>query len=219
MIRLGPLFYLPCDDAASPLLDHSGNGFNFATVGGVVNYQVTGLIPTSANTAVKRSSSTFQHVALPYSGQTYTWLYWVNTLDTAHALPMLIQANVNPGLLNQHYQFRLNIDVPELILFDAAQIAYIHNTGLHIADGKTHFLAFTYDGTFSRFYHNGALVGAPVNLGCTLQVSNFNTFVTGAGGTAGGDPEVGTSDEIAVYLRALSADEISGIYALATTLT
>ena len=69
-------------------------------------------------------------------------------------------------------------------------------------------LAGTFDGSTFRFYTNGVLAGTG---GGTLGTTSGDPLKIGAAGTCG-QMFVGMLDEVAIYNRALTADEIANIY-------
>jgi hypothetical protein len=81
-------------------------------------------------------------------------------------------------------------------------------------NGEWGFLAIVSDGPTASLYTNGILAGSRAQ---TLPANNNNLFNIGGGGifdvvTANGNYFLGRIDEVAVYNRALSAQEVASLY-------
>ena len=83
-----------------------------------------------------------------------------------------------------------------------------YNTGIVIAAGSWTHVVLTYDGTNIRAYKNSSLVNTtPRTLDTALDKS-----VIGRNGWTGGNPFAGTIDNMMIFDKALSQDEISYLY-------
>jgi large repetitive protein len=120
--------------------------------------------------------------------------------------------------LDQHYHISINSrgEVPALFIktengqvIPQAPTAVVRQTWLHIAG--------TYDGSASRLYVDGKLVASMPLTG--RFVPDTTPFILGGNGNGAGDGTVnvterfpGRIDEIMLYRRALSADEIAMLH-------
>jgi hypothetical protein len=140
------------------------------------------------------------------------WAYLEGTIDDFATI-----ASREVGTtLEQHYHISINSrgEVPTLFLktetggvISLAPMAVARQTWVHIAG--------TYDGSAGRLYVDGQLV---MSMPLTGRFAHDTTpFILGANGNGAGDAMVterfpGIVDEIMLYRRALSADEIMMIY-------
>lgn len=88
------------------------------------------------------------------------------------------------------------------------------NFSSNVLDGSWKHLVFTYDGTTAKMYWNGAYIGV-VSVGTAAIESTENIMV---GARTSGSPAFflnasGTIDDVRIYSRALSADDVSTLYA------
>lgn len=82
----------------------------------------------------------------------------------------------------------------------------VFNSGSGVTDGKWHFLSLTYDGSYLRAYIDGVK---------TLEQAVTGALQTGAATNIGYYPGYyanGFIDDVRIYNRALSADEIKRLY-------
>ncbi len=87
----------------------------------------------------------------------------------------------------------------------------------NLSNNTWYHVAATYDGSFLRMYLNGGLVGSPVAATGDIGTSNNDLEIGHYYTTAGGVNEplrffIGQIDELSLWSRALSADEVSEIY-------
>lgn len=71
-----------------------------------------------------------------------------------------------------------------------------------------HHIAFCYDGTTLRYYHNGVMVDSRIDFSFTNNISRINTI----GGYDTNSDFNGNVNDVRVYSTALSDDDISNIY-------
>src|SRR5207245_7796000 len=90
------------------------------------------------------------------------------------------------------------------------------SAGRPINDGVFHHVAFVRQGTNVVFYIDGVLdVATNVLSGSINRINNTTDLTMGRNactGVAGLNPFTGQMDEISIYNRALSSDEIQAIY-------
>ncbi len=88
--------------------------------------------------------------------------------------------------------------------------------GTSIWDGNWHHIAGTYDGSHVRLYVDGTQVGSgtPTNISIGYNLPTHNDLIIGGVLSTCGGPYAfrGDIDEVEIFSRALSADEIQGIY-------
>jgi len=70
-----------------------------------------------------------------------------------------------------------------------------------------HFIVYTYDGTYGRFYKNGSLLEGPKAQDSPSAWGGFQM-----GGDDVAHSLAGKADEVGIWSRALTSDEISEIY-------
>src|SRR5437867_7450007 len=94
------------------------------------------------------------------------------------------------------------------------------SAGRPINDGVFHHVAFVRRGTNIVFYIDGVLdVATNLLTGATTRINNTANLTVGRSvcvGVDGTSPFTGQLDEISVYNRALSANEIAAIYQAGT---
>jgi hypothetical protein len=91
---------------------------------------------------------------------------------------------------------------------------------LHFEQDVWQFVAVTYDGDVVRFFKNGISEVQDVTNGTVSTDSAHNVYI-GAnhdGGEAAGNLLTGSLDEVRVYERALSVDELKRLYKIGSTL-
>jgi hypothetical protein len=95
------------------------------------------------------------------------------------------------------------------IYFDGVNETYL-DTGIVITNNKWYYLVATYDGHYQKIYVNGRLVAASSDLNSVLPSRTSNYWIGRS--TAPTPYFSGYIDEVAVFSRALSLDEISAYY-------
>ena len=101
-------------------------------------------------------------------------------------------------------------DAQETILFET-----YNNTGwtgitANTSTGEWHHVAATYDGDMMRFYHDGQLAAST---GAGMLLDQSRAFLIGARSDAdsGGDPFIGSVDEVGYFNTALPLEDIQAI--------
>lgn len=127
---------------------------------------------------------------------------WFNKDNKVNTLvPLLCKGNVQ-------YRFQLSRNSERCFLFDGESYAECQCTPLR---GEWHHIAASYDGTTFRAYVDGVMVGERAHQKSnTITTSNSSLFI-------GWDPPLsywflGAMDELRIYNRALSGDEIHSLY-------
>ncbi len=195
------------EDTGSTFYDTSGKG-NDAIM-------ATALTRLSATNCIARNCATFSGASNNYANVTSTaaldltkaltfsaWVY-----PTANASYNPIAGKVPAGF-GAGYEFANSSGVPRTTL----------RTGLGNCDysGGTftlntwQFMVSTYDGTYIRHYLNGALVGTSPS--CTVGAATTTANLYLGGRVADGTRFTGNMDEVRLYNRVLTADEIKSLY-------
>ena len=87
---------------------------------------------------------------------------------------------------------------------------YLSTVGVNMNDGQWHHIAGTYDGAAMRIYWDG-LLNNSFSVSGTINTGSYPVYIGGVYGK----PEYGFPgiiDEVAIYNRALSAEEIRQLY-------
>ncbi len=117
--------------------------------------------------------------------------------------------------IEQHYHLSLNADVkPSLFITTATATALLSGTDTVVPRTWVH-LAGTYDGMTARLYVNGVQVAFQAITG-SFAPDTTPLIIGGNGNDATGVPTElfpGRLDEVMLYRRALSADEIGRLFA------
>jgi hypothetical protein len=117
--------------------------------------------------------------------------------------------------IEQHYHLSLNSDLkPSLFITTATATALLAANDV-VAPRTWVHLAGTYDGMTARLYVNGAQVASQPVTG-TFAADTTPLIIGGNGNDASGVPTElfpGRLDEVMLYHRALTAEEIGRLYA------
>jgi len=98
----------------------------------------------------------------------------------------------------------------------------VASTGRHVDDGRWHHLAATYDGAVQRLYLDGQLLSTELLWQGRIQANNYDLTIAGNRSNPNGSygrGEAGASfdglmDEVMMFNRALSPDEVRQLYEL-----
>ncbi len=82
-------------------------------------------------------------------------------------------------------------------------------TPSYFTDGNWHHVLYTYDGSFARLYVDGTLNNSQTHTGA-IAVSGANLYIGSTGG--GSEFYKGDMDDVRIYNRALSADEVRQLW-------
>lgn len=80
-------------------------------------------------------------------------------------------------------------------------------------DSLWHHAAVTFDGSDRRFYRDGVLAAGPSNTGVS-SFSTVGTYIEASTRHTAGESPVGNIDDIRMWSRCLSADEVWRVYSL-----
>lgn len=208
-----PLFYWRLGDSSGTVAaDASGNGRT-----GTYNGSPTLSAPSLLEGAQENTAVVFDGVndyvsiadAAWMDGITTagTWEVWLKTTASGALIYMIDRDNTTTG---SAWQFRLTSSGQvQLVLFSALNTVLGFATGPVVNDGFPHHVVATWDGTTIRYYIDGirttssAVSGTIPNIAVAINVGRSN---------AGTGFFTGTIDEVAVYSRALSAQEVREHY-------
>ncbi|MEM8931661.1 MAG: sialidase family protein [Acidobacteriota bacterium] len=203
--------WFPFDTLSSSIAENLGPGPNGAAVNGPTRTE--GLVESAwdldgSNDYVRVSD----HSTLDFGTLDLSISAWVQTTDT---YAMIASKREYTGGRHLGYLFMINNSRLLLQLADANDGAFNwHAPGPNLNDGDWHHLAVTVDrssSTGGRFYVDGHLVH-------TFDPSNRRASISNAaelniGRTSGGGSHLdGKIDEVQLYNRSLSANEIAGLY-------
>jgi hypothetical protein len=204
--------YWPMDDTGSTVVDHSGNGNNGLVSGA---NQVAGHIGNAYQFARGQCIGIPQSASLQMVGNTaVSVLAWFNSSGCP-------AGNDSCLLFNNDFEYELGLapgDALQLALL-TTQVTWNWDISTSIpALNAWHLAAMTWDGATARLYLDGsqvsswAVTGSFGGSGSGAGIGCYHVPTSGMpnAGTAGGF--VGAIDEVAVYRRALSGQEISAYY-------
>jgi hypothetical protein len=177
---------------------------------------------TATNATVTADRKGITSSAYSLNGTSTSWLA-NNTVtklpnpSTALTLSIWFKANTVSGIQDlitisnrstAGDQLRLNGTSLSVNRWNTSQLNGFPNANLV---ANTWYLAtYTYDGTTSRVYLNGALVGSSTD---AVQNGAVTSVVIGNYNTSGGlEPFAGSLDDARVYKRTLSAAEVTALY-------
>ena len=165
----------------------SFNGINqFVDMGNPASLQITG--PLTLEAWFKTSSPMGNYKALASK-------WWSATSDAAYSLLWTTSGGLG---------FFLN----------SSASAELHtSSGQYCNDGLWHHVAGTWDGSAVRIYVDGAERGSATNASFGAIMNTTRPFRIGADTYSAQNDFPGAVDEVSVYNRALSSNEIAAIYA------
>lgn len=221
MLADGPRGFWPLDETVTSVFhDISGHGFDTSGLLQGVAIGVTGLIPTSSDLAMSSASTPtnmFSNVNIPYTTNAFSVEAWVNTFATP-AFGIIMGANNAGNNASILFYFYLATGVLHAFLIDNAFNQHDVSGAGSCSDGRTHYVVFTFDGSFMRLYKDGVANGAPTAAAVTMNQGTWATVLGRGQNGIVGNLLGGTLDEVALYDYALTPAQISAHYAKATTL-
>jgi len=136
---------------------------------------------------------------------------WIKTSSVAEDA---IFGAYNPSSPYQGYGFEIGaVTAGKLGYWSGGNGAWVESNST-VNDGVWHHAVVTVSGTTASFYKDGIVDGTP-----TTQVPNTVSLVRAIGAVSGGGGNwTGYIDDVRVYNRALSADEIKRLYRIGATL-
>ena len=204
-----PMAYLPLNDPAGSTTarDVTGNGFT-GTVSGAVNFGSAGLTAYGETAALFLGGSIQTTANIPLSPftvinmrkqsatvigvQSFCWEYY----DGSNGITMYIRSGVNDGVVNE---FHLNGSGTY-----GGQVTGSNNT-------NTHLDALVYDGIGALNYVDGSPGQPALPVAFGQPATNFSIA-----GQPVAQSYSGSIAHVAIFNRALTPEEIAGIYALVT---
>jgi hypothetical protein len=233
-LALQPLFYFPLDEqGASATAVNLGSVRQTGSYVGPVQRGLAGVSDPAGRAArfVGSQNGAFSRLVLPnvqrFPSTTLTATFWIRTRQTGDysVISYAIPGSSNEfGVIVENDRLRLTLQTSTFEASDVSRAA--------ITDGAWHFVALTWEETLAQFYFDGEAVGAPVQTEAgfevleriaapvqgPLQLSPGGTLVLGQdqdsldGGYNAAQALVGGLDEVAIYDRVLSPEQIRSIY-------
>lgn len=191
------IFYYACNNTIGN--DFSGNNLNMASATGITAANDKDNIPNkaiffNASTAYATVNSS----PLMYSnGNATTFAMWIMPATTGSQ--RIIEKNSS-------YYVDVNAGVYRFILNTGS----VFNTTVAPATGVWQHLAFTYDGTMMKFFYNGVLTNTLSAPSISLAPNNNPVYIGSTNTTS--LKFYGSLDEVKFYKRALSDQEIYGLF-------
>lgn len=233
-LALGPMFYFPLDEqGASATAVNLGSVRQTGSYVGPVERGLAGVSDPAGHAArfVGSQAGAFSRVVLPnvqrFPSTALTATFWIRTNQTGDysVISYAINGSSNEfGVIVENDRLRLTLQTSTFEASDVSRAA--------ITDGAWHFVALTWEETLAQFYFDGEPVGSPVQTEAGFEVlervsvpvagplalSPGGTLVLGQdqdsidGGYSAAQALVGGLDEVAIYDRALSPEQIRSIY-------
>ena len=237
-LGLSPLFYFPLDETvASTTAINLGSVLRSGTYVGPIERGWAGVADPQGRAprflgAAEGDFSRIELLSVPAFPRTaLSAMFWVRTNQSGDfvVISYAIQGSAN--------EFAVIIERDRLIVtLQSSTFQAIDIDRNRITDGTWHFVALTWDSTRAQFYFDGDPAGAPLITEAGYEIAeSVSVPVTGPlalspGGvlvlgqdqdSLGGDFSfeqalIGGLDEVAIYDRALSPDQIRGIFAATT---
>jgi len=212
-----PLVYLRMGEASgTTMVDASGNGRSGAYTGSPT-LGATGLLTGDSDTAVN-FTTTNQYGVVAYG----SWM-----IASAITIEAIIKTSSTTGIHSiaerdwggpRAFQFRIDTNKLQFITIGGGAGVVISASPGDVADGATHHVAATYDGTSIKLYVDGALVTTTSAVGAvSTQASPLSVAANGSGGGAS-QQFLGVIDEVSYYGTALPGTRIAAHAAAATTI-
>ena len=192
-------------NAKDETANHNDGTVNNFTLDGTTNGWMAGkfgqgLKFNGTNTFVNKVG--FTGLANINSNQTIS--AWFNNSNGAAVQDIVTIGNASTAA----NQFRLNGGKLEVSKWGGSISISSSST---LAFNIWHLGTFTYDGTNARLYVDGSLVAT--NLTSLQSMPTYNFYLGTYSGTSGAEFFTGSADDVRIYNRALSATEISQLYA------
>lgn len=218
-----PFAYYPLDETTlATVFDQSGNGHNLTQHSGAPHLNVRGLVPTSSDGALQIPAGTTATPCVEcafgpatLSPSALTVMAWIQVTSSDAINEIVTFGNGLPTNVQQ-FQFRLVAGVLHLVMFNAAGTVFDAGGVADLRDGSNHWVVGTYDGANITVYTDNVQVGQTAAV-FTINGMAGQIGVGGSGFGLSAQTIDGTIDEVAIYTRALSASELSALYAKATT--
>ncbi len=196
--------------------DGSGRGNNGSLIGVSAN---TAWVPGRAGTALELASMGWVNVtpsasldAIVDRVTVASWVYLEGTImnwGTAASRQL-------GSTIEQHYHLSLNADVKPNLFITTANMTVVLTANATVAPRTWVHLAATYDGTTARLYVNGVEAAPSQAITGSFAPDTTPLIIGGNGNDATGVPTElfpGRLDEVMLYRRALSGDEIGRLFA------
>jgi hypothetical protein len=210
VLTYGPIGYWPLDDASGNFADFSGNSRTM-TVTGSPTYGQADMTGYTSGGSVDFTASPYAEVAdaawnsITGAFSICAW-FRADTFDSSNGSPIL-----EKYLSNNGYIMRISSGTPKLIIYTLASGGNDTVTGATTISASTvYFAVVTYDGTNGRVYLNGSLDAGPTAM--RTPADNSNPLRMGARGDDATIKWDGRLQHVALWNRALSAGEITGLY-------
>ena len=233
-LALQPLFYFPLDErGASATAVNLGSVRQTGSYVGPVERGLAGISDPAGHAArfVGAQNGAFSRVVLPnvqaFPSTALTATFWIRTRQPGDysVISYAVTGSSNEfGVIVENDRLRLTLQTSTFEASDVSRAA--------ITDGAWHFVALTWEETLAQFYFDGEAVGSPVPteagfevlervsvpVAGPLELSPGGTLVLGQdqdsldGGYSAAQALVGGLDEVAIYDRALSPEQIRSIY-------
>jgi concanavalin A-like lectin/glucanase superfamily protein len=237
LLAKAPLFYFPFDEAVGSTA--AQNLGSVAVTGQYVGPVVLGLggvaDPRGSALRIPGDSATFPRVAAlnvpEFPSTALSAMFWVKSSQAEQ------YGVISYALVDSANEFSVFVD-GDLLRLDFEDLTFEQDLDVstRISDGTWHFVAVTWADTVAQVYFDGEAVGAPMSIVYANAVQRFPTPDPGAaidltpggvlifgqdqdslnGGFATTQALNGGLDELAIFDRALSGDEIREIFTATT---
>jgi hypothetical protein len=202
-----------------------GIGGNAATTGG------NGLVTTSYGNSITTTDQKLGTAARTFSSSTdgifvtsnpflvlktaMTVAGWVKTSDTGAGKFLFGKVGGGSGETAE-YAVTMNAGIPRVIVFNSSGNSYLLAAATsNIADGKWHLVAGVFNTTppgMAQIFIDGVLQTTSFNVTSTLASVGAAKFGIGQRSDTLAGPPIGTMDEVGLWSRALTPNEIRALY-------
>lgn len=207
--RLGELSGATAADEAEAYNGAYQNGFMLG---------VSGAIDDDADTSADLAGGADDRVqiaGLGVSGTGITLLAWFNA--DAFGDDRIISKATGENIPDHYWSLGTpnNSSLRVRLMLNGATVQHTFSTSA-FSTGQWYFVAVTYDGSTVRAYVNGGQIGSASATGTLSTNTSVATAIGNQPSGAGDRAFDGRIDEVAVFDEALTATEISSLYAIAT---
>jgi RHS repeat-associated protein len=214
VIADGPIAYYRLDDAGGTLAaDSSGAGQQGTYSGTYTLGQAGGLLNDSDKSLfVNGGTMTAPDTFMPMGNKARTIEAWVKVSGTGSTGS---QGVAGYGTSGTRTLFNLRLNSTNQVGVVAGNDDHYFTAGYPLANGIWHQLAAAYDGTTLVVFADGQSIGQTTFAGAFGTQSNGSGLVVGRDSWAVGDWLNGNVDEVSVYSRALTSNQIANHWAAA----
>jgi len=212
----GMVAWWPLDETQAPIANDLA-GVNNAGTWVNSPVPVTGMVSGALNFNGKNSVDVADHSELNFGKGNFSIDLWIKTSDTNQSVRTILDKRTGTSTNPTGYELYLYKSRIGLQIADGTSTNYnsSDSSSIIIADNNWHHVAVTVDRATTsglHFYVDGSLVATFNPTTRQGDLTNTAPFVIGRNLISSEQIFIGTLDEIELFNRVLSPDEIKGIY-------